>query len=121
MFSYIMRVGSRRIHEQLDGFQSKTHHDYVYKLKKALYGLKQALRATYGKIPKFLVYSGYSVAPSNSSLFIKDNNGKLIIVLIYMDDLIIIGDNENEIHQIKANFMFDFNERAWRFETFSRA
>ena len=57
--------------EQLKGFESKIHHEYICKLKKALYGLKQAPRAWIGKIGEFLVQSGFKVAPSNSSLFVK--------------------------------------------------
>jgi Reverse transcriptase (RNA-dependent DNA polymerase) len=74
--------------DQPQGFESKTHPDFVCKLKKALYGLKQAPRAWYGKIAEFLVRSGYTVATSDSSLFIKDIGDKLAIVSVYVDDLI---------------------------------
>jgi Reverse transcriptase (RNA-dependent DNA polymerase) len=83
--------------DQPQGFESKTHPEFVCKLKKALYGLKQAPRAWYGKITKFLVRSGYIVATSDSSLFIKDIIGKLAIVLVYVDDLILTGDLIKEI------------------------
>ncbi|XP_031091099.1 uncharacterized protein LOC115996099 [Ipomoea triloba] len=53
------------------GFQSQVLPEYVCKLRKVLYGLKQAPRAWYGKISEFLVYNDYSVAPSDSSLFVK--------------------------------------------------
>lgn len=66
--------------EQPKGFKNKENPGCVYKLKKALYGLKQAPRAWYGKIAKFLVQSGYSVAPADSSLFIKAQSEKLTIV-----------------------------------------
>jgi hypothetical protein len=36
--------------DQSQGFESKTHPEFVCKLKKALYGLKQAPRAWYGKL-----------------------------------------------------------------------
>nr|KYP60164.1 Retrovirus-related Pol polyprotein from transposon TNT 1-94 [Cajanus cajan] len=87
--------------EQPRGFESTSHPTYVCKLKKALYGLKQVPRAWYGKIAEFLVQNGYVVAPADSSLFVKEQKGKLAIVLVYVDDLIITGDDEKEIHQIK--------------------
>ena len=66
-------------------------------MRKALYGLKQAPRAWYGKIAEFLTQSGYSITPADSSLFVKANGGKLAIVLAYVDDLIITGDDVEEI------------------------
>ena len=87
--------------EQPRGFESKIHPKYVCKLKKALYGLKQAPQAWYGKIGEFLVHSDFKVAPSDSSLFMKTKDGRLAIVLVYVDDLIIIGDYSAEIQRTK--------------------
>lgn len=80
--------------EQPRGFESKAHPDYVCKLRKVKNsGLKQAPKAWYGKIAEFLVQSGYLVAPADSSLFVKAQDGKLAIVLVYVDDLIITGND----------------------------
>ncbi|KAM2056264.1 hypothetical protein ACFX16_029094 [Malus domestica] len=43
-----------------------------------------------------------------SSLFVKANEGKLAIVLVYVDDLIITGDDEAEILQTKENLSVRF-------------
>ena len=94
--------------EQPKCFKSKTYPNYVCKLKKALYGLKQALRAWYGKIVEFLVQNGYSMAPINSSQFTKVRNENITIVLVYVDDLIITGDDEVEIGQIRDNLFVCF-------------
>ncbi|KAE8691720.1 Detected protein of unknown function [Hibiscus syriacus] len=45
----------------------------------------------------------YVLTPADSSLFVKANEGKLAIVLVYVDDLIITGDDEAEILQTKEN------------------
>ncbi|KAE8681852.1 hypothetical protein F3Y22_tig00111303pilonHSYRG00095 [Hibiscus syriacus] len=87
---------------------SQDHPEYVCKLRKALYGLKQAPWVWYGKIAEFLTKSGYSVTPADSSLFVKANEGKLAIVLVYVDDLIITGDDEAEILQTKDNLSVRF-------------
>lgn len=90
------------------GFESKDHPNYVCKLRKAIYGLKQSPRAWYGKIAEFLTHNGYLVTSADSSLFIKAKGGKLAIVLVYVDDLIITGNYDEEILQIKENFSVRF-------------
>lgn len=89
--------------EQHRGFESRDNPHYVCKLRKALYGLKQAPRAWYGKIFEFLTVSGYSIAPADSSLFVKDQNGKTYVVLVYVDDLIVTGDDLEEMKRIQAD------------------
>ena len=89
--------------EQPRGFESKIHPEYVCKLKKALYGLKKAPRAWYGKIGEFLVHSGFKIAPSDSSLFVKTKDGRLPIVLVYVDDLIITRNYSGEIQKTREN------------------
>ena len=84
---------------QLMDFQSRDHPGYVCKLQKALYILKQAPRAWCGKIAEFLTQSGYSVTTADSNLFVKANERKIAIVLVYLDDLIITDDDKEEIPQ----------------------
>lgn len=78
------------------------------KLKKTLYRLKQALKAWYGKIVEFFIQWGYFVALANSSLFVKVNKEKVVIVLVYVNDLIITGDDESKILQTRENLQFFF-------------
>lgn len=81
---------------------------HVCKLQKALYRLKQAPRVWYDKIAEFLVQNGYSLTFADYSLFVKDNKGKLAIVLVYVDDLVITCDCEEEILQTKENLSIRF-------------
>ena len=85
--------------KQPKGFESKAQLDYICKLRKALYGLKQAPRTWYSKI---------AVAPADSSLFVKLQGSKLAVVLVYVDDLIIIGDDEDEIRRTRENLAIHF-------------
>ncbi|KAL0378501.1 UNVERIFIED_CONTAM: Retrovirus-related Pol polyprotein from transposon RE1 [Sesamum radiatum] len=93
---------------QPTGFLNPDHPKYVCKLRKALYGLKQAPRAWYGKIAKFLTHSGYLMTSADSSLFIKAKERKLAVVLVYVDDLIITCDCEEEVLQTKENLSVRF-------------
>ncbi|KAE8668864.1 tir-nbs resistance protein [Hibiscus syriacus] len=50
----------------------------------------------------------YVLTPADSSLFVKVNESKLAIVLVYVNDLIITGDDEAEILQTKENLSVRF-------------
>lgn len=52
------------------------------------------------------------MAPSDSSLFVKVRDGKLEIVSVYVDDLIIMGDDDEKISHMKANLSVRFQKKA---------
>ncbi|MCO5612936.1 hypothetical protein L7F22_067209 [Adiantum nelumboides] len=83
--------------EQPQGYEDVKHLGYVCKLKKALYGLKQAPRAWHARIVAYLVAIGFYMADADDSLYVRKNENGIVIVCIYVDDLIIGGDNEGEI------------------------
>jgi hypothetical protein len=76
----------------------------VCRLKKALYGLNQAPRTWYGRIDNFLV-SFKSKADSN--LYCKIENDDHVILLLYVDDLFLIG-NEKLITDCKKKLSSEF-------------
>ena len=57
-------------------------------LKKALYGLKQAPRAWYDRLTEYLVSHGFTRGQVDQTLFIKKENGELIVAQVYVDDII---------------------------------
>lgn len=95
--------------EQPQGFISKQFPHYVCRLKKALYGLKQALRAWYGKISQYLTFCGFTVSNSDSSILVKLKSGRQIVVLLYVDDMIITGDNDIEISRLQDDLSVRFD------------
>jgi hypothetical protein len=75
------------------GYEIDKHRDKVYKLRKALYGLKQASRVWYSRIDEYLISVGFNRSPSEPTLYTKVNQeGKILIVCLYVDDLIFTGD-----------------------------
>ena len=84
--------------EQPKGFIDPSFPSHVYRLKKALYGLKQAPRAWYERLTQFLVNQGYRKGGSDKTLFVKDDNGRLMIAHIYVDD-IVFGGMSNKMVQ----------------------
>eukprot|EP00253_Pinus_taeda_P033116 PITA_33116 len=84
--------------EQLDGFILGNDPKLVCRLKKALYGLKQAPRVWYYRLDKYLHQQGFSKGLADSNLYIKIDNDKLLILVVYVDD-IIFGRNEEAMSQ----------------------
>ncbi|KAA3471342.1 hypothetical protein EPI10_016972 [Gossypium australe] len=69
----------------------------VCQLTKALYGLRQALIAWFDKLKSYLQYVGFVGSKSDASLFIRVTNMARIYVLVYVDNIIIIGNSTQEI------------------------
>ena len=65
----------------------------VCKLKKALYGLKQAPKTRYDRIENFLASLGYTKSKADSSLYYKVEERNPVILLLYVDDLFVIGED----------------------------
>ena len=79
--------------EQPIGYVVKGQEDKVLRLKKALYGLKQAPRAWNSRINKYLEENSYRKCPYEHALYIKIKDQDVMIICLYVDDLIFIGNN----------------------------
>ena len=74
----------------------------VCKLKKALYGLKQSPRAWLDRFRKVVCGMGYGQCNGDHTVFYKHSNHKITILAVYVDDIIITGDDETEIVRLKG-------------------
>jgi len=66
-----------------------------------LCGLKQTLRAWSNKIGQYLVISGFQTSNVNVSFYVKKTDLKIVILIIYVDDLIITRDSDVNISDVK--------------------
>ena len=69
----------------------------VCHLRCALYGLKQASRAWFAKFSSTIFRLGYTASPYDSTLFLCCTNKGTILLLLYVDDMIITGDDLSDI------------------------
>ncbi|XP_057730454.1 uncharacterized mitochondrial protein AtMg00810-like [Arachis stenosperma] len=74
----------------------------VCKLQKSLYGLRQASRQWNLKLTATLITLGYKKSVSDHSLFTKITASGITIILVYVDDLVLTGDDISEINRIKG-------------------
>ena len=65
----------------------------VCHLKKSLYGLKQGPRAWFERFHNVVVQAGFRQSAIEPSLFLRNGNCGIVILLIYVDDLLITGSD----------------------------
>lgn len=88
--------------EQPEGFIVKGKERLVCELKRSLYGLKQIPRKWYKKFDSFIIQHGYDKITSDHCVFInKFFNGEFLILLLYVDDILIIGRDTRKIKNLK--------------------
>lgn len=86
--------------KQPQGFGYPTKPNHVCKLIKSLYGLMQAPRAWNFKFTSYLVVLDFTASPSNTSLFVKYDGTDTIVLLLYVDDIILIGSNSSKVQNV---------------------
>ena len=94
---------------QPPGFENKEGGDLVFKLNKALYGLKQAPRAWNKRIDGFLLKIGFEKCKVEYGVYVKEENGDIIILCLYVDDLLITSSNEVVIQTVKKQLQQEFD------------
>ena len=96
--------------EQPEGFKEKGKEHLVCRLKKSLYGLKQAPRQWYKKFDSFMVNQGYKRTNADHCVYVKQfEDGNFIILLLYVDDMLIVGQDLNMINRLKVELSKTFD------------
>ncbi|KAI3785937.1 hypothetical protein L1987_45063 [Smallanthus sonchifolius] len=94
--------------EQPPGFTNPQYPNHVCKLSKALYGLKQAPRAWFQRLSTFLLSYGFECSRADTSLFVLRKDSCIMYLLVYVDDLILAGNDENVIHTFISHLHHEF-------------
>ena len=92
---------------------------HVCLLKWSLYGLKPAPRTWFECLTQTLLQLGFHCSKVDASLFIYNNATNILLVLFYVDDVIIRGNNndflQNVIHQLSSTFALKDVGKLWYF------
>ncbi|RVW39496.1 Retrovirus-related Pol polyprotein from transposon RE1 [Vitis vinifera] len=91
------------------GFYKEEEETRVCKLKKSLYGLKQSPRAWFDRFAKVIKNQGYQQGQSDHTMFFKQSNdGRMTILIVYVDDIILTGDDTGEVERLKKVLATEF-------------
>ncbi|PKU82566.1 Retrovirus-related Pol polyprotein from transposon TNT 1-94 [Dendrobium catenatum] len=93
---------------QPKGFEDTNHPKHVCQLHKAIYGLKQAPRQWYTTFMEYLISIGFESSSADPSLFILRKHPDNIYLLVYVDDILITGSNQDLVasvmHKLSQQF-----------------
>ena len=86
----------------------------VCHLKRSLYGLKQAPRCWNKKFNDFLTKEGFKSSFADPCLYIRNRNGRKLILVLYVDDGLIASSNKEDVEQfitdLKKSFQISCSE-----------
>ena len=80
----------------------------VCHLRRALYGLKQTLQIWFAKFSFTISRLSYIASYSDSALFLHCIDKSTILLLLYINDIIITGDDLNGIQELKDFLSLQF-------------
>lgn len=91
--------------ELLTSFRDPDRLDLVCRLHKSIYGLKQALRQLLDKVKNLLV-NDFSFTSNfyKPCVYVKHNWNSMILIVLYVDDLLIAGNNQSKVNMVKDDF-----------------
>jgi hypothetical protein len=90
------------------GFSKPNSISKVWRLRKSLYGLKQTPRAWFDRFRCALCAMGYKECNGDHTIFYRHFGWWITILAMYVDDIIITGDEVVEIRHLKDNLSKQF-------------
>jgi hypothetical protein len=95
--------------KQPEGYAVKGKKELVCKLKKSLYGLKQSPRMWYQKFDTYMLGLGFTRSKEDHSVYSKLIGDHLIYLVLYVDDMLLIGNNKEIIQDVKTQLSSKFD------------
>ncbi|GFZ07004.1 hypothetical protein Acr_18g0011740 [Actinidia rufa] len=93
------------------GFRAQGEYSgNVCRLRKSIYGLKQSPRAWFYRFSEVVMSMDFQQCHSDHTCFIRrQSQGRCIIISVYVDDIIITGDDASGIVQVKCGLKKAFD------------
>ncbi|KAM7465888.1 hypothetical protein LguiB_013450 [Lonicera macranthoides] len=97
--------------EQPPGFVAQGEYGKVCHLRKSLYGFKQSPRAWFGKFSQAIETFGMAKSKSDHSVFYKQSEAGIILLVVYVDDIVITGSDATGISSLKSFLHAQFHTK----------
>ncbi|KAI0496003.1 hypothetical protein KFK09_022310 [Dendrobium nobile] len=91
------------------GFIDNEFPDHVCHLRKSIYGLRQAPRQWYTTFMNYLIQLGFQYSTADPSLLTFKQDSTLIFLLVYVDDILVTGNNEALLSDMLSKLHNKFN------------
>ncbi|XP_020696003.1 uncharacterized protein LOC110109328 [Dendrobium catenatum] len=91
------------------GFTDKDHPNHVCRLLKSIYGLRQAPRQWYTTFTNHLLKLGFEYNKADPSLLTLCRGKIRIFLLVYVDDILVTGNDNNAISSVLSELQSTFN------------
>lgn len=114
---YQLDVHNSFLHEDLDEVVytslpkgiTPSYPNQVCKLYKFIYGLKQSSRQWFEKLSTVMLSTGFKQCPVDHSFFNHQSHDSFTALLIYVDELVLAGNNLDMINKVKATLQHHFH------------
>ena len=83
------------------GFVVKGQECKVCRLNRSLYGLKQSSRQWYKRFHQEVIFNGFLMIEEDHCVYVKRSERSFIILSLYVEDLLLAGNNKAFIKTIK--------------------
>ena len=86
---------------QPEGFIAKGQERMLCKLNRSIYGLKQASRSWNIRFNQAIKSFGFNQCPDESCVYKKCNGNVVVFLVLYVDDILLIGNNRGALSTVK--------------------
>jgi hypothetical protein len=95
--------------KQPEVFVVRDKRYFMCKLKTSLYGLKQSPRLWYQKFDTCILSLGFVRSKVDHCIYSKEEGGNFIYVALYVDNMLLIGNNMDSIKEVKKQLSSKLN------------
>ena len=98
--------------EQPPGFVAQRESGLVCRLRRSLYGLKQSPRTWFSRFSSVVQEFGMLRSTADHSVFYHHNSsGQCIYLVVYVDDIVITGSDQDGIQKLKQHLFTHFQTK----------
>lgn len=76
--------------------------------------LKQSTRDWFDIFSKVVIGLGYQQSNAGRTMFINHSNGKIVMLIVYVDDMVVTGNDLEAILNFKCYLSKEFETRTWQ-------